>query len=99
LAPIVELKLIEVSVNTLEARLAEFQQLLPKSDKRRGLMNLGGSISKSLLGTATVADLHKLHINLEELKSKQADIYHSLSNQLTYIKGIDFNSRINSVLL
>jgi hypothetical protein len=44
LAPVVELKQIEISVNTLQARLAEFQQLLPKSDKRRGLINLGGSV-------------------------------------------------------
>jgi hypothetical protein len=41
---IVELKLIEVSVNVLEARFSEFQQLLPTFDKRRGLLNLGGSI-------------------------------------------------------
>jgi hypothetical protein len=59
-------------------------------------MNLGGSNLKSLFGTATVADLYKLHTNLEELKSKEADISHSLSNQLTHIKGINLNSRINS---
>jgi hypothetical protein len=73
LAPVVQLKLIEISVNTLEARLAEFQQLLQKSHKRRGL-NPGGSILKSLFGTATVADLYKLNANFEELKSKEADI-------------------------
>jgi hypothetical protein len=48
---------------------------------------------KSLFGTATVADLYTLRTNLEQLKLK-ADI--SVNNQLTYIKGIDLNSRINS---
>jgi hypothetical protein len=59
-------------------------------------MNVGGSVLKSLFGTATVADLHNLHTNLEDLKSKEVDISHSLSNQLTYIKGVDLNSRVNS---
>jgi hypothetical protein len=59
-------------------------------------MNLGGSILKSLFGTATVADLNNLHINLEDLKSKDVDISHSLRNQLTYIKEVTLNSRVNS---
>jgi hypothetical protein len=80
LEPVVELKQIEVSVNALEARLAEFQQLLPKLDKRRGLINLGGSVLKTLFGTATVADLHALRTNLEELKLKEADLSHSVNN-------------------
>jgi hypothetical protein len=37
-------------------------------------MNLGGSILKSWFGTATVADLHNLHTNLENLKSNEVDI-------------------------
>jgi hypothetical protein len=44
--PIVELKLVEISVDALESRLREFQQLFPRLDKRRGLVNLGGSILK-----------------------------------------------------
>jgi uncharacterized protein YPO0396 len=66
--PVVKLKQIEVSVSTLEARLAELQQLLPKSDKRRGLIDLGESVLKTLFGTATVADFYTLRTNLEELK-------------------------------
>jgi hypothetical protein len=94
--PVVELKLVEASVDTLESRLREFQQLFPRLDKRRGLVNLGGSVLKSLFGTATVADLHNLHVTLEELKSKEAVISHTLNGQISYIKGIALNSRVNS---
>jgi hypothetical protein len=69
-APVVKLKQIEISANALEARLAEFQQLLPKLDKRRGLIYLGASVLKSLFGTATVDDFYTLRTNLEELKLK-----------------------------
>lgn len=50
---------------------------------------------KSLFGTPTVADLG-LHVTLEDLKSKQAVISHALNGQISYIKGIALNSRINS---
>jgi hypothetical protein len=93
--PVVELRQIGVSVSTLEARLAEFRQLLPKPDKRRGLINLGGSVLKTLFGTATVADFYTLHTNLEELKLREADTSHSVNNQLTYIKELNLNSRMN----
>jgi hypothetical protein len=43
---IIELKLVEFSVNVLENRLFEFHQLLLKSDKRRGVLNPCGSILK-----------------------------------------------------
>jgi hypothetical protein len=59
-------------------------------------MNLGGSILKSLFGMATLTDLYKLHDNIEELKSIDADIAHSLINQLSYIKGKTLNCRVNS---
>jgi hypothetical protein len=51
---------------------------------------------KSFIGTATVADLYTLRTNLETLNLKEVDISHSVNNQLTYIKGINLNSRINS---
>jgi hypothetical protein len=86
--PIVELKMVETSVDTLEPGLREFLQLLPRLDKRRGLADLGGSILKSLFGTATIADLHSLHGNLNELEAREAVISHSLNNQISYVNGL-----------
>jgi hypothetical protein len=85
----------ETSVDTLEARLQEFLQLLPRLDKRRGLVDLGGSILKSLFGTATIAD-HSLHGTLNELEAREAVISHSLNSQISYVKGIALGSRTNS---
>jgi len=52
-------------------------------------MNLGGTVLKTLFGTASVADIHQLHQTLEQLKSRNADVVHSLPNQVTYINGLD----------
>ena len=38
-----ELRQIEILLNDLESRLYSFKQVLPKLDKRRGLINLGGN--------------------------------------------------------
>jgi hypothetical protein len=57
---------------------------------------LGGTILKTLLGTATLADLNQLHGTLDELKSEEADIVHSLANELTYVKGLGRNAQLNS---
>jgi len=83
-------------LNTLESRLANFQQLLPRLDQRRGLLNLDGTVLKTLFGTATLSDLNQLHGTIVELKSKEADIVHSLASQLTYVKGLGQNTRVNA---
>jgi hypothetical protein len=57
---------------------------------------LGGTVLKTLFGTATLADLSQLHGTIDELKSKEADIVHSLATQLTYVKGLGHNTRINT---
>jgi hypothetical protein len=60
------------------------------------LINLGGTVLKTLFDTATLADLCQLHGTTDELKSKKADIVHSLANQLTHVKGLGQNTRINT---
>jgi hypothetical protein len=85
---ITELKQIETLLQTLELKLYNFQQILPKLENRRGLINFGGTILKSLFGTATTADLLSLHRTLDDLQEKHADVTHTLSNQLTYIKKL-----------
>ena len=70
---------------TLDARLNDFQQVLPRLDPRRGLLDLGGLILKQMFGTATVSDLHEV---LDELRQKNSDIVHSVSDQLSYVKNL-----------
>ena len=40
-APVSELKLIDTLQDTLELKLHYFQQILPRRDRRRGLITLG----------------------------------------------------------
>ena len=91
-----ELKQIENLMNILESRLLNFQQMLLKLDSRRGILNFGGTILQTLFGIATVSELHMLHETLDELKSKDVDIAHSLANQLTYVKSLDHTVRVNA---
>jgi tRNA splicing ligase len=80
-----ELKQIELFVRILEDKINDFYQILPRPDPRRGLINLGGNILKSIFGTATVSDVHELHSVLD-FQNRNSYIIHSLSNQLTYVK-------------
>jgi hypothetical protein len=43
-----------------------------------------------------LSDLNQLHGTIDELRSKEADIVHSLANQLTYVTGLGQNTRINT---
>ena len=49
-----------------------------------------------MFGVATVADAHKLHESLNDLQASYLDVAHSLSEQLTYIKKLDFSIDFNS---
>jgi hypothetical protein len=59
--PVSELKQIECMLNALECRMSYFYQLLPRLDNRRGIMNLGGTVLKSLFRVALAADVDRLH--------------------------------------
>jgi hypothetical protein len=94
--PISELKQIELLLHTLDSRLNEFHQVLPRLDARRGLINIGGKILKTLFGTVTDSDVHLLHDVVNNLQQRNADIVHSLANQLTYVKDLSTTSKINT---
>jgi hypothetical protein len=96
LTPIYELKLIEALLQVLESKLQEFHQILPRIDRRRGLIDFGGTVLRSLFGTATVWDIHLLHDVLNDLELKNSDISHSLSSQLTYVKDLSATTKFNS---
>ena len=93
---IAELKQIEVLLNSLESKLHYFYQLLPRPDIRRGMINMGGWALKALFGTATTGDIFHLHQALDKLQGEEADIVHSLENQITYIRNLELSSRVNS---
>jgi len=94
-----DLNQITTLLNTLEVRLYNFQQLLPRLDRRRGLINFGGTVLKTLFGTATIADIHLLHETLDGLKSTTSDIVHKLNSQLTYVKKLDTATGINAMAI
>ena len=43
-----EIRQIESLLKLLESKLSDFHQVLPRLDRRRGLVNFGGSILKTL---------------------------------------------------
>ena len=90
-----ELKPTELLLHTLDSRLNEFHQILPRLDPQRGLINNGCEILKTLFGTATNSDVHLLHDVVNVLQQRNADIVHSLVNQLTYVKDLSTTSKIN----
>jgi hypothetical protein len=69
--------------------------MLPKLDSRRSILSIGGKFLQTLFGVATVSDLRTLHETLDELKFKNADIAHSLKNQVTYVQNLDHHVRVN----
>ena len=64
--PVSELRQIVSLLDTMELKLSDFYQILPKLDSRRGLINLDGTILKTLFGTVT--DIHLLHETIDKLK-------------------------------
>jgi hypothetical protein len=95
LTPFSELIQIVLLLQTVETKLSSFNQVLPPLDHRRGLINLGGHALKMIFGTATISDIHELHKVFEDLQ-RNADIAHSLANQLTYAKELDTVTAIHT---
>jgi len=73
----------------LESKHYDFHQVLPRLDRQRALVNIGGKILKALFGTATTSDIHLLPDVQNELQFQNSDISHSLANQFTYVKKLN----------
>jgi hypothetical protein len=54
-----------LALSSLENKLAGIKEFLHKTDKRRGLINAGGSTLKKLFRVATVVDLGDLHSTID----------------------------------
>ena len=91
-----EIRQIESLLNLLELKLHDFHQILPRLDRRRGLVNFGVSVLKTLFGTATIADVQQLHDTLNDLQLQNSDITHSLSTQSTYVKTLSTATDVNA---
>ena len=91
-----ELCQIEPLLKLLELKLHDFHQILPRLDRRRGLVNFDGSVLKTLFETATIADVQQLHDTLNDLQLQNSDITHSLSNHLTYVKRLSTSTDVNA---
>ena len=91
-----ELKQIGVLLQTLDSKLLEFNKFLPWLDQRHGLLNLGGTVSKTLFGTVTIFDIQELHSVFDDLQTKNSDIVHSMESQLSYVKKLDKITAINA---
>ena len=56
---------LQTAVNSLQSKLINLKRFLPRSENRRGLLNVGGSFLKLIFRTATVADLADLHTTVD----------------------------------
>jgi hypothetical protein len=63
------------------------------------LINFGGIVLKSLFRTADDSDVHSLYDVLDDLRLKNLDMAHSLSSQLTYVKDLSANTKLNSEII
>jgi len=59
--PTAELGHVKILVDFLESHIYLVTQMLPLIDRRRGLVNVAGSVFKTLFGVATVMVLDELH--------------------------------------
>jgi hypothetical protein len=77
----------------MDSRLNDFHQILPRLDPRR---DFGGAVLQALFGTATLGDVHLLHNAFSDLQLKNADLFHSVANQLSYVKDVSITSKVNA---
>jgi hypothetical protein len=90
-----ELRHIETTLHSLESKLSGVRRYLPKPSRKRGLLNLGGSILRFLFGAATDIDLEQLHVAIHNLNDKQDHVAHALDQQMTYFKRMDDTINFN----
>jgi hypothetical protein len=83
-----EMRHAETALHSLENKLANVRRFVPRSGRKRGFINAGVLILKSLFDTAMMIDLDEFHETVDELSRKQDDVAHSLDKQVSYFKQI-----------
>jgi hypothetical protein len=81
-----EVHQVQTAVNLLDSSLTKLRRFLPRANRRRGLVNAGGSFLKIFFGTATMDYLADLHATVDTLSLKQGEVIHTLNHQLTYFR-------------
>jgi hypothetical protein len=84
-----EVQRFQSVLDSLEGKVFNLKQFLPKPGKKRGWINLGGRLLQVLFGTAKTADLEELHSTVNCLSKKQELILHSLNQQVSLFKQLD----------
>jgi hypothetical protein len=84
-----EVQRVQSGLDSLEGKLFNLKQFLPKPGEKRGWINLGGSLFQVLFGTATTADLEGLNSTINSLSKNQELIPHSLNQQVSLFKQLD----------
>ena len=87
---------MDILLKTLESRLHNFKQVLPKLDQREGLIDFGGAVLKTLFRSAIFCDVHEMHEVFNELQGSQTDAIHSISKHVAYKKQLDALTGVNS---
>jgi hypothetical protein len=82
------LRPIEAAHVTLETKVDAIRRFAPTGIRKRGLINAGGMLLKTLFGTATTLDHDKLHENLDDLHLAQDIISHSFYSQVAYFRQL-----------
>jgi tetrahydromethanopterin S-methyltransferase subunit B len=62
--------------------------MLPGMDRGRGLVNVAGSVFKTLFGVAAVIDLDELHDKVNKMDDTWSDLVLSVNEQLTYLRSL-----------
>jgi hypothetical protein len=83
-----ELRPIEAALVTLETKVDAIRRFAPTGIRKRGLINAGGMLLKTLFGTATTLDLDQLQGTLDDLHLAQDSISHSFDSQITYFRQL-----------
>jgi len=94
-----ELKQIDSLLKALDSRQNDFQQILPRVDPSRGLLEIGGLVLKHIFVTATVTHIRWIHEVVDELRQRSSDIAHYVSYQLTYLKDLGFRFNRGNMLV
>lgn len=87
---------IQLKIKRMGQALAKLHVILHKRNKR-GLLNIIGSVSKSLFGTLNENDLTLVNQNIDKLFDSQNKLTHIVQNQTAMIKSLLQDEHFNDL--
>jgi hypothetical protein len=82
-------------LGTLEHKLEVVRKFSPRVSPKRGLVDAGALLLKTIFGTAMAGDVDVLHKTVELMHWRQDDVIHSLDQQSSYFRTLDSMVRFN----